>query len=84
MANTGKLLFSSFLLEGREIFDVCRRALAMARLTISVEQIYLLSFTENSHFFVCWVLFGYPNVAVTLKLFVLRGFLWDFTENPKG
>lgn len=29
--------------------------------------------------FVC-----YPNLAVTLKLFVLRGFLWDLIENPMG
>lgn len=25
-----------------------------------------------------------PNLAVTLKLFVLRGFLWDPIGNPMG
>lgn len=83
--NIEKLLFSSLILEGRRIFDLYHRVLSRARLTNPVGRIYLFPFTGGRGFFFVYLdLFCYPNSSVTLKLFVLRLFPWDFSKNPKG
>lgn len=54
--NTGKLLFSSLILEGRRIFDLKHRGLSKARLTISIGYICLFPLQRQGTFFV-WIYF---------------------------